>query len=115
MSNNVIKFPAKKAETVDIQGELTLNKRALEFAYEMIDYIHDGFHEETGECIFTDNEYMPMVICMAEVIAAAYLLSQGRDHPFQEIAQDLFGDIDIDAEMDYNEHMNINEQPNEDD
>ena len=114
MSNNVIKFPAKKAETVEIEDENTLNKRALEFAYEMIDYIHDGFHEETGDCIFTDDEYVPMVIYMVEVIAATHMLSQGHDHPFQEIAQDLFGDVDIDAEMDYNEPTNIDEPPNED-
>ena len=113
MSNNIIKFPAKKAETVDIQGELTLNKRALEFAYEMIDYIHDGIHEETGDCIFTDDEYMSIVICMAEVISAAYLLSQGHDHPFQEIAHDLFSDVDIPDEMEYDEATNINEAPDE--
>jgi hypothetical protein len=107
---NVIKFPNKRVETVDIEDENTLNKKALEFAYEMIDYIHDGIHEETGDCIFTDDEYMPMVICMAEVIASTYMLSQGHEHPFQEIAQDLFGDIDIDAEMDYDETSNESDE-----
>ena len=114
MNNNVIKFPNKKTETIEIEDEQTLNKRALDFAYEMIDYVHDGIHEETGDCIFTDDEYIPMVICMAEVIAATYMLSQGHDHPFQEIANDLFGDVDIDSNMDYNEPINIDEPPIED-
>lgn len=110
MTDNVIKFPAKKIETVEIEDEHTLNKKALEFAYEMIDYIHDGIHEETGDCIFTDDEYMPMVIYMAEVIASTYMLSQGHDHPFQEIAQELFGDVDIDAEMDYDKTSNESDE-----
>lgn len=76
MANNIIKFPSKKTETVEIEDDHTLNKKALEFAYEMIDYVHDGIHEETGDCIFTDDDYVPMVICMAEVISATYLLSQ---------------------------------------
>lgn len=115
MSSNVIKFPNnKKTETIEIEDERVLSKRALEFAYEMIDYVHDGIHEETGDCIFTDDEYVPMVICMAEVIASIYMLSRGHDHPFQEIANNLFGDVDIDSDMGYNEPTNIDELPNED-
>lgn len=111
MNNNVIKFPNKRVETVEISDEESINKKSLEFAYEMIDYIHDGIHEETGDCIFTDDEYMPIVICMAEVISAAYLMSQGHDHPFQEIAHDLFSDVDISEEMEYDGTTNINEAP----
>lgn len=112
MKNNVIEFPARKTETVEIEDSRTLNKKAMEFAYEMIDYVHDGIHEETGDCIFTDDEYIPIVICMAEVISAAYMLSQGHDHPFQEIAQDLFGNIDIEVEVDYNGILNELDEDN---
>jgi hypothetical protein len=30
-------------------------------------------------------------------------MGHGLDHPIQEIASELFGDVDIDDEMDYNE------------
>lgn len=114
MTNNVIKFPKKRTETIEIEDANVLNRKALDFAYEMLDYIHDRVHEKTGDCIFTDDEYTPIVICTAEVISAMYLQSQGVGHSFQEIAQELFGDVDIDVEFDYSEHMNIDEQPNED-
>jgi hypothetical protein len=107
MTNNVIKFPQKKTETIDIPEDIDLHKYSIEFAYEVIDNIHDMFHEETGDCIFVDDDYTAMTIFLAETISGMYLLSQGVDHPMQEIANDLFGDIEIDvdipSETDYNE------------
>jgi hypothetical protein len=103
--NNVIKFPKRKPETIEIPEDLALHKYSLEFAYEVIDNIHDTFHEETGDCIFVDDDYTAMVLFLAETISGMYLMSQGVDHPMQEIATDLFGDVEIDvdipSEMDY--------------
>jgi hypothetical protein len=109
MTNNVIKFPNKKLETIENKQELTLNQESIEFAYEIADVLHDVLHERTGDCIFTDDDYTPLVICVTEVISAIYMMSQGHDHPFQEIAQELFGNVDIDAEMDYDESNELDE------
>jgi hypothetical protein len=110
-TDNVIKFRPRKTETVEIQEEQDSNREALEFAYEVLDILHDMLHEQTGDCIYTDRDYSALTICVAEVIAAVYLTSQGIEHPFQEIANDFFGnvDVDIDSEMDYNE-SNINDE-----
>jgi hypothetical protein len=93
MTNNVIKFPQKKSETVDIEDVDDIHKYSLEFAYSVIDDIHDVFHEETGDCIFVDDDYTSLVILLAEVLSGMYLLSQGIDHPTQEIADDLFAHV----------------------
>jgi len=98
MTNNVIKFPSRK-----IEAEPSIHTESLEFAYELIDELHDRLHDETGDCIFTDDEYTAITIFLAEVISAMYLMGHGLDHPIQEIASELFGDVDIDDEMDYNE------------
>lgn len=114
-NSNVIKFPTnKKTEIVEIQEEEFVHKKSLEFAYEIIDYLHDQMYEETGDCIFDDDDYVPLIICTAEVISALFLHSQGHEHPFQEIAHDLFGEVDIDANTVYNDSTNIDESHNED-
>jgi hypothetical protein len=112
-NNNVIKFPTTDKEKEQILGKNiefvnaddepeNIQKESLVFAYEVIDELHDMLHSETGDCIFTDNEYMPLVIFAAEVISAIYLLSHGIDeHPMMDIANDLFGDIDIDNSEDF--------------
>jgi len=109
MPNNVIKFPAKRAVTVELPPEEVTVQESLEFAYEIADVIHDALHERTGDCIFTDDDYTPLVICVTEVISAMYLMSHGHAHPFHEIAQELFGGVDIDAEMEYDETNEFDE------
>jgi hypothetical protein len=104
MTDNIIKFPSKKMETVTIEDEVTLGDDSIEFAYAIIDEVHDLIHESSGECIFTDDEYKPLVLCITESLAALYLMSHGVEHPFQELAQEIFGDdIDISSGVDYND------------
>ena len=112
MTDNVIKFPNKLEEKVEvITDELDLHRQSLSFAYEAIDNIHDMLHEETGDCIYTDDDYTSITIFIAEVISGMFLMSHGVEHPMQEIADDLFNDVDISDEMDYSES---NDETNKD-
>jgi hypothetical protein len=108
VTDNIIKFPNKPTEEVKvITDEIELQKQSLSFAYEVIDNIHDMLHEETGSCIYTDEEFMPITIFAAEVISAMWLMTQGvNEHPMQDIANDLFGDIDVDnsQDLDYDDY-----------
>jgi hypothetical protein len=89
--NKVINFPSKKIEDLKILEEEDIQNSAYEFASNILDYIHDGIHEETGECIYSDDGYIPLGIYITEVLSSIYLMSQGVDHPFQEIAEEVFG------------------------
>lgn len=112
MTSNVITFPSKKEEAVDIKDKMSVEEDANDFAQELIDIIHGALYDKTGECIFTDEEYRPIAICLGEVISAMYMLSQGYDdHPFQEIAKEIFGDdVDIADEDAYNGDIVNNEE-----
>jgi len=101
--DNVIKFQPREntVKTVEISSEEKLNAKSLEFSYDVLDIIHDMIHEQTGDCIFTDDDYKSITICTAEVVSAIYLMSQGLDHPFHEISKTLFNDVDIDNKVDY--------------
>jgi hypothetical protein len=115
MKSNVINFHPRKneeIETIDIKDELAVGEDATDFANEIIEIIHYALYEKTGECIFTDEEYMPITICLGEVIAGLYMLSQGHNHPFQEIASEIFGDeVDILHEEGYTDGNINNEEP----
>ncbi len=112
MTDNVIKFPNKPTENVEVvTDELDLHRQSLSFAYEAIDNIHDMLHEETGDCIYTDDDYTAITIFLAEVISGMFLMSHGIEHPMQEIANDLFDDVDTDDEVGYNES---NDETNKD-
>jgi hypothetical protein len=103
-ADNVIKFPTKQLiDNVEIADEDDVRIESISIAYQIMDSLHDIIHEETEECIFTDDEYVPMVIFLSEAISAMYLKASGFDHPMQEIAENLFGDVDIDPDMEYNE------------
>lgn len=106
MTSNVIKFPSKQTTETNTET-MKIDQESLDFAYEFADILHHAIHEKSGTCIFTDELYIELGICLTEVISAIYLLSKGQEHPFQEIAKDLFGDdsifVDIDTEIDYNE------------
>jgi hypothetical protein len=112
MTDNVVKFPGKNTETVDILEEKDLHTQSLDFAYELIHQAHDTIHEEFGDCILTDEEYNPLVFLLAETLSAIYFMTQGVDHVLQEIAEDLFGDVvvDNDDEMVYNEPNDDNKE-----
>lgn len=112
MTSNVITFPDRKVETVEIKSEIVAGEEANDFANEIIEIIHNALHEKTGECIFTDEDYKPITICLGEVIAGLYMLSQGHNHPFQEIATEIFGDeVDIPADEGYTGENANNEEP----
>ena len=111
MKNNVIPFPRPKEEVIEIKDRMTVEEDANEFASEIIEIIHNALHDKTGDCIFTDDEFMPIALCLEEVISAMYLLSQGYDdHPFQDIAKDIFG-VDIEDEEGYIGDNVDNEEP----
>lgn len=115
MTTNVIAFPQRKdeaIEAIEIKDEMEVSEDASNFANEIIEIIHYALYEKTGECIFTDEEYRPITICISEVIAGLYMLSQGREHPFQEIASEIFGDeVDIADENEYTDENVNNEEP----
>ena len=101
--DNVIRFPTthklqgKSADIVTVDDVETTNAESMNFAYEIVDVIHELLQEKTGDCVYTDDEYTPIIILVAEVLSAIYLTSQGvDDHPMQNVAADLFGDVDID-------------------
>lgn len=97
MTDNVIKFPRRKEETVEVVDTMTLEETGNHIAGDLMDVVHDFFHDETGECIYTDEEYLPLVICLGEVLTAMYMFSQGDDsHPFYGVAQEIFGDSPVD-------------------
>ncbi len=112
MTSNVIAFPKREGETINTIDRLQVESDADEFAYELMETIHDVFHQKTGECIFTDEDYAPISIYLSEVISAMYMLSQGHDdHPMQEIAKDVFGnDLDIAEKNDYDGEIVDNEE-----
>jgi hypothetical protein len=112
MTSNVIAFPQKE-ETVEIRDRISTEEDADSFANEIVEIIHNALHDRTGECIFTDDEYTPITICIGEVITALYMLSQGfDDHPFQQIATEIFGDeVDISDEEGYTGENANNEEP----
>lgn len=109
MTDNIVKFPAK-VEHIEQEDNEKLHDIAIDFANVAVEELHHMMHDETGDCIFTDEEYHPLNFMFAEVVSAMYLMSQGVDHPMQEIAETLFGDVDITDESDYNE---TNENDNE--
>ena len=114
MTDNVIKFPRRKEETVKVVDTMTLEETGNRIAGDLMNVVHDFFHDETGECIYTDEEYLPLVICLGEVLTAMYMFSQGDDsHPFYEIANDIFGDSSVDKsdELDYTGANVNNEEP----
>jgi len=114
MKDNVIKFPGRNDETKVIISDMDLEEAGNDFAYEVMEQIHDILHEKNGECIFTDEQYLPLVTCLGEVLTALYMFSEGNDtHPFHEIAQDIFGDdsLDISEEEGYNRENLNNEGP----
>ena len=113
MKNNVIAFPKPKEEVIEIKDRMAVEEDANEFASEIIEIIHNALHEKTGDCIFTDDDFGPISFCLDEVICAMYMLSQGYDdHPFQEIAKDIFGDdVDIPTEESYIGDTVNNEEP----
>jgi hypothetical protein len=121
--NNVIKFPlsneekkemfGRNVEFVQVDDAESIEKESLVFAYDVIDHLHDMLHEETGDCIFTDDSYMTLTIFAAEVISTIYLMAHGvDDQPIQQIADDLFGNIDVDnlSDLDYTDQNNNNEK-----
>ena len=116
MKNNVIAFPQRNEEIVDIKSAEEVEIDANDFANEIVNFIHDELHEKTGECIFTDEEYRSITICVGEVITALYMQSQGHDHPFLEIADEIFGeDVDIADEDSYTgENVNNEDAPKND-
>lgn len=115
MTSNVITFPSRNEEAieiVEIKNEIIAGEEANEFANEIIEIIHNALHDKTGECIFTDEDYKAITICLGEVIAGLYMLSQGHNHPFQEIASEIFGDeVDIPDEEGYTGENVNNEEP----
>jgi len=115
MTNNVITFPSRKEETVEtieFKDEMASEEEANDFANEIIEIIHAALYEKTGECMFTDEDYTPITICLSEVIAGLYMLSQGHDHPFLEIASEIFGDeVDIPDDDGYTGENVNNEEP----
>jgi hypothetical protein len=97
MTTNVITFPSRKEETVEIESTMAIEEAGNDFAYEVMEHIHDILHDQTGECLFTDDQYKPLAICLGEVLTALYMFSQGNEtHPFYEIAQEIFGDEALD-------------------
>ncbi len=95
--SNIIEFPKfRKKEDTDLRDE------SLEFAYEMIHSFHDSFHDATGDCIFTDDDYDSLTFLLVEVLTGFHMKSLGKDHPMQEIADDLFDFVDNDHDTDYN-------------
>jgi hypothetical protein len=110
MTNNVIQFQSRKVETIEIKDATEVEIDANDFANEIVEMVHDVLHERTGECMFTDDEYTSITICISEVITALYMKSQGHGHPFLEIAEEIFGeDVDIADEMSYTD-VNINDE-----
>lgn len=111
MTSNVITFP-QRMETIEVKNEIIAGEEANDFANQIIEIIHNALHDQTGECMFTDPEYKPMTICIGEVISALYMLSQGHNHPFLEIANEIFGDeVDIPEEEGYTGENANNEEP----
>lgn len=114
MTSNVITFPPRKEETVEIEDDLILEEVGNDFANEIIEHIHEVLHDKTGECLLTDEQYRPLIICLGEVLTALYMFSQGNEtHPFNEIAQEIFGDsaVDIPEELEYTGDNVNNEEP----
>jgi hypothetical protein len=113
MTSNVIKFPTQnRVETIEIETEFVAEENGNDFGSEIIEYIHDVLHEKTGECIFTDEQYRPLVICLGEILTALHMFTQGHDtHPFYEIANEIFGEkVDIAEEVDYTGENENNEE-----
>ena len=110
--NNVIKFPSMKdeVETIMIKDELDHHKDSFELVDPVIEYLHDMLHEQTGDCMFEDDDYRALKILISEAVSAIYLLSQGVEHPLQEIAEDLFNDLDIEENIDYDESNEIDDK-----
>jgi hypothetical protein len=108
MTDNVIKFPIPKEDTI-----LDIEEAGNDFAHEVMESIHDILHTKTGECLYTDEQYKPLAICLGEVLTALYMFSQGDEtHPFYTIAQEIFGDesLDIaDNEHYYSDNVNNEE------
>lgn len=112
MTGNVIKFPGRNSESINVEVDMDTEEAGNDFAYEIMEYIHDILHEKNGECIFTDEQYLPLVTCLGEVLTALYMFSEGDDtHPFREIAQDIFGDNSLDnADVEHYNDENLNNE-----
>lgn len=110
MKDNVIKFPFNNAEMVEVKEENILGEESTTFAHTIIDDIHDRIHENTGECIFSNDEYLPLIMCVADAISGIYLMANGVDNFFTEIAQELYGDVDLSDDVLYDETTNENDE-----
>ena len=108
MVDNIVKFPTKLETTVEVTDGC--HDDSVDFAYTVIEELHDMMHNETGDCIFTDEDYHPLNSMMAEVVSAIYLMSQGINHPMQEIAINLLENVDITDKADYNENNEIDNE-----
>ena len=102
----IVKVPNRLHE-VNIQESNEFQKETIEFSYEIIDHIHDIIHEKFDECIYTDQDYEPLVVCLSELISAICHMTQGKDHPFIDFCNEVF--VDSGINMDYNENENKDE------
>lgn len=105
MNENVITFPIKKTK---IKNDTEIQDNAIEFANEILEYIHDEFHEQTEECIYTDEKYESIVALIGMSLTALYFKSKGIDHILHDIVDDVFS-VDNDDFMVYDE-LNENEE-----
>jgi hypothetical protein len=114
LTDNVIDFPEYVRNRAMFDDEKNKedddHQESLDFAYSVIEYAHDELHEETGDCIFTDEIYKGLVILIAESLTALHLLQRGEYHPMQEIAEDFADGLDIDDVIGYG----VEEQPPKD-
>lgn len=101
MTGKIIRFPT--TNTVDKNKyEVDHHDLSFRFASVIMDHIHDEIHEQTNECIYTDDKYESLLICAGEVLCAFYLKAKNIDHPFQEIADEFFS-VDNDDDEVYDE------------
>ena len=105
--SNIVKFPNIK---------LDAPPQSLEEMVEQIVEYRVGFGTEMSEMltqvviselqntgaslIHHQEEAIPLILMLQELILAIYLLGSGAEHPLQEIAHDLYGDFDDDTTED---------------
>lgn len=99
MTDNVIHIPFEKMRRV--KEEIENLDPSIVFSHYILDLIHDEIHEETGICIFEQEEYDPIIILLLETIGALHMKTQNKEHPIQKAAEDLFS-VDIAMKSEYN-------------
>jgi hypothetical protein len=88
IEDNVIPFPKKIIEDVTIDNDI--HQQALLFTTELIKHVHQYMHENTKDCIFSDEDYHPLIALSVEIFNSMYLMANGVDHPMQDFAKEFY-------------------------